>query len=425
MKRFNKFLALFLAVVMTVGLLPAAVSAATDPNVIYEENFESFTATSTLQVSTSVKAWRAIQYSPYNHLDAAATGAYTFLTEESNTYIRLNAIASSANQANSFTVGSVLFGLRRTDATYPIAVGDTYKVTARVKANKAGSNVKFFATTSPWNNSFNLNETQTGVVGTDWTEVSYTFTVPTDVFDTMQIRVGLDSYTSDSGAFLMVDDIRISKVVPYEYEDMETELAAGEAKLQADVDGTGENLILKSGMTLDLNGKTLTVDSLSALGGAKVKDTVGGGKVVVAEGNLALQADNGYLPIKVDGGYAFSDVEKFNHEFRDAATGTLMYAARPSLGAADNAAYLADGAANNGLSILVRLTWTNSSGTTTTMDVPCSEDDIKTVYAADSTDAFVLTVTGVDGVNNLEVATVVCSDTGVVVVGDALSYSAQ
>ena len=420
MKRFNKFLALFLAVVMTVGLLPAAVSAATDPNVIYEENFESFTATSTLQVSTSVKAWRAIQYSPYNHLDPTATGAYTFLTEESNTYIRLNAIASSANQANSFTVGSVLFGLRKTDATYPIAVGDTYKVTARVKANKAGSNVKFFATTSPWNSSFNLNETQTGVVGTDWTEVSYTFTVPTDVFDTMQIRVGLDSYTSDSGAFLMVDDICISKVVPYEYEDMETELAAGKATLRADVDGAGNDLILKSGMTLDLNGKTLTVDSLSALGGAKVKDTVGGGKVVVADGNLALQADNGYLPIKVDGGYAFCDVNLEQDALDNSVSDALTYETKPSFG--NYATYLSDGAADNGLSILVRLTWTNGAGTTTTMDIPCSQADIMSVYTEGKN--FEMTVSGVEDVTDLEVSTVVCSDLGVVLESAPVAYVA-
>ena len=38
MKRFNKFLALFLAVVMAVGMLPAGVSAAENSNVIFEPN---------------------------------------------------------------------------------------------------------------------------------------------------------------------------------------------------------------------------------------------------------------------------------------------------------------------------------------------------------------------------------------------------
>ena len=422
MKRFNKFLALFLAVVMTVGLLPAAVSAATDPNVIWKNDFESITTE--LGNFWSPQGWEV----PYFHLNNQNQGDDTsdiYTDTDGNKCIKLKATPETATWQTeyAYAIGLVAVGIRPAYFT----ANTEYKVSARVKADAANRNtvIDVYDTAA----SHILNYTTTvQTVGTEWTVVEYTFTTPADIssLGTVRFRIGYTGfYTNDANAYLMVDDFCVSKVPAYNYETMETELAAGEAKLLANVDGAGKDLILKSGKTLDLNGKTLTVDSLSALGGAKVKDTVGGGKVVVADGNLALQADNGYLPIKIDGGYAFSNVEKFNHEFRDAATGTLMYAARPSLGAADNTAYLSDGAANNGLSIMIRLTWTNSSGTTTTMDVPCSEDDIKTVYAADSTDAFVLTVTGVDGVNNLEVATVVCSDTGVVVVGDALSYSAQ
>ena len=420
MKRFNKFLALFLAVVMAVGLLPAAVSAAADPNVIYEQNFESHTEE--LTKTTSISAYGVVYAFP--NFQNLADNIAELHTENGNKSIKLNATASNSTanyHPHAYMVGLLSVGLNPNLFT----AGTEYKVSVKMKADKAESQgyIEVYDLKNP--NGTGLNESAFQTVGTDWTTVVFTFKMPEDLtgLGTVRFRIGANFNTADQNAYLMVDDIRISEVVPYFYSNIEDELATGNAKLQDNVDGTGEDLVLKSGKILDLNGYTLTVDSLTALKGANVIDSVGGGKLVVAEEALLLQKTNSYLPIKVDGGYIFAAV-KNQHEPMDAEADTLKYKTRPSLVNVTSSTYLGDGAEDNGLTIMIRLTWTNTvNGTTTTMDVPCSDELVQNVYT--NKGAFVLSVTGVDSVENLKVATVICSDTGVVFVGDALSYNAQ
>jgi hypothetical protein len=181
---------------------------------------------------------------------------------------------------------------------------------------------------------------------------------------------------------------------------------------------------LKKGQTIDLAGNDLTIGSLTALKGAQVIDSVGGGKLIVEKSNLLLQKDNGYLPIEVDGGYTFSEVKLVNHMLvDDNKDNTLVYVARPSLGADNNATYLRNGASDNGLTIIFRLSWTNSNDATVSMDVQCSDEDIRDIYAQGSTLAFRLTATGADRVDGLKVATIIRSNTGVVVESEALNYT--
>ena len=112
-----------------------------------------------------------------------------------------------------------------------------------------------------------------------------------------------------------------------------------------------------------------------------------------------------------------------NHMLVDDKDNTLVYVARPSLGVANNATYLRNGASDNGLTIIFRLSWTNSNGATVSMDVQCSDEDIRDIYAQGSTLAFWLTATGADRVDGLTVATIVRSNTGVVVKSEALNYT--
>ncbi|MBE6986697.1 MAG: hypothetical protein E7433_04645 [Ruminococcaceae bacterium] len=241
----------------------------------------------------------------------------------------------------------------------------------------------------------------------------------------IKLRAHSQSGKDDAAAYCSIQEITFTGALAMTYADLMADLSDdNNAVLFAPVDGAGKDLVLKKGQTIDLAGNNLTIGCLSALKGAKVIDSVGGGKLIVEKSNLLLQKDNGYLPIEVDGGYVFSKVKLTNHMLvDDNKDNTLGYAVRPSLGVANNAAYLMDGAADNGLSIILRLSWTNSNGTTTTMDVPCSEEKIKEVYAQGSKLAFVLTAAGADKVSNLKVATVVCSNTGVVVESEALDYT--
>ena len=257
----------------------------------------------------------------------------------------------------------------------------------------------------------------------EWVKAELTFTLNKSELPSgkLVIVMGMGWHSKENSVGdLYIDSVSLVK--KYDYNTMLEDLAAEDSvALAGNVEATGNDLVLKSGKTLDLAGYTLTVDSLSALKGANIVDTVGGGKLIVDKEDLLLQKTNSYLPVKVDGGYTFVSIKTQHEQLDDGVENTLKYKSKPSFGSS----YLADGAADNGLSIILRLTWTNASnGTTTTMDVPCSEEIIKQVYAADSDNAFILTVKGVDNVENLKVATVVCSDTGVAVVGEALAYTA-
>lgn len=419
MKRFNKFLALFLAVVMTVGLLPAISAVAANPNVLFEEDFEDYTT-----LGTTGSNYETMIYEPYY---GTGTGAIT--TEPSEVHGGSKAVKLTPNDqknnnwpANNTAIyanGRLLMKFTKDQ----FEKDQVYKVTAWVKSTTS-SHVQINLQGTPYTA---MNPVYNTDVDNEWTQVELEFTMGDPAALTsndIAFRIGASYGTNDPNACLMIDDIKVFKVVPYGYQSVVDELAAGNAVLQTDINGTGNDLVLKTGKTLDLAGYTLTVDSLSAMPGAKVIDSVGGGKIVVANDNLTLQGDNGMMPIKTNEGYVLSNVKLTNNEVEDDGLDDIMvYETRPSLGAANNAAYLADGAADNGLSIIIRLTWTNASnGTTTTMDVPCSEELIKDIYGG--TGAFRLLVKGVDGVENLKVATVITSTTGVTCVSVAQDYTA-
>ena len=430
MKRFNKFLALFLAVVMAVGMLPAGVSAAENSNVILDEGFESWVPANFEPLADENKQnsksgsinWNgASKPAEWNlGVNNGEVMVEPVKEDNGNVYMKLTTKVQDSSQ-HKISRAKLYY-------TMPAALyekmehGTEYVVSFRLKGTVAKANYEiktYVEGLSSWPSS-------DFAVTSDWAEYTYTFTLdknaknPAAGVTTIQIYVGnIWLANTPLGQELCIDNVSITKTKT-PYEEMVEELTDGNAQLKADVDGTGNDLVLKTGRTLDLFGHTLTIDSLTALKGANVIDSVGGGKLVVAKEALLLQKTNSYLPVKVDGGYAFVSV-KNQHEQKAAEVDTLTYSSRPSLG--EN--YLADGAVDNGLSVIFRLTWTNgSNGTTTTMDVPCSEEIIKQVYSQ-SGNAFELTVTGVDKVENLKIATVVTSDTGVAVVGESLAYVAN
>ena len=195
--------------------------------------------------------------------------------------------------------------------------------------------------------------------------------------------------------------------------------------LSNDVDGVGNDLVLK-GKTLDLAGNTLTVDSLSALKGADVIDSVGGGKLAVAEGNLMLQKDNEAMPVKVEGGFVFTNIYN-NTAFantNDIANGVLGFKFKPkdAQNISDDFANYMKAADEHGLTVKVRMVWTNSQGAETVQEYTCGDSYLAVAYA-DGT-ACTITVNGVDGLDNLTVYCVLVSDTGVENISTGLAYNA-
>ena len=405
MKRFNKFLALFLAVVMIVGLMPAISAAAADSDVALFESFEDWT-----DITAPHTVWKAngnpsVTVSDEKALDGSKSIKFSTPNQDEHHRAKLNYVVPAA------VIDKMEDGAEYTFTAYYYSDGAQYK-----------GNWEFKNVASGWaSGDFALTDGQ-------WTKLEHTFTLNKSALPNgrLTLVMGMAWNSAEKSVCDMYID-SVSLVKKYDYSSVLKELNAKDSIAMAgDVDGTGNDLVLKAGKTLDLAGYTLTVDSLSAMPGAKVIDSVGTGKIVVANDNLTLQADNGMIPIKTNAGYVLSNVKLTNNELEDDGLDDIMvYETRPSLGAANNAAYLVDGAADNGLSIIIRLTWTNeSNGTTTIMDVPCSDEVIKDIYAAGSSQAIRLLVKGVDSVENLKVATVVTSTTGVTCVSDFCDYVA-
>lgn len=429
MKRFNKFLALLLAVVMTVGMLPAAVSAAS--NDVLATSFEDITLPHTFTDVGQLK-----------HEAYWGAGAGTIISTDGKTGTHSVKLTPSVHSNTNAFIGNSgnwldparVYGLGRLVIDITVAdnfeVGQTYRAGAWFKTNRVGLKINI--------NVQEKNYTATGLnkdiswvdVGTEWTYKEVEFTPSENPGDYIKFRFGSSDYTSSLDDYVLVDDIRIYKVVPYGYQSVVDELAAGNAVLQTDVDGTGNDLVLKSGKTLDLAGCTLTVDSLVALKGANVIDSVGGGKLVAKDG-ISLDKNNTYVPVKDGNGYVFYQAFANTSEKAGLTAGvnSLSYADKPTLKTNEQGenvanALFANGAADNGISLVYRLSWT-VEGKTVTMDVAFSDADIIAAHTLNAENQYsLIRLNATNVVDGATVSTVLVSDLGVEYVVNTATYTA-
>lgn len=425
MKRFNKFLALLLALVLTVGLLPAAVSAAEYSRVILDEDFENATS---LPFTSGDLTLSHVVY--YNSGEATITDGAVKLT------------ATEHNNADWHLSD---WGMGKVQIQIPgskFEVGATYTVRAKYKSSHpttSNGNAGVRATITVQDNPYSKNIiVQNVFIGQEWTVLEYTFVMTEDLSAKgVLFKFGSDYYlpadtTEDTyqDYYLLVDDISITKFVPYGYQSVVDELAAGNAVLQTDVDGTGNDLVLKSGSTLDLAGYTLTVDSLAALKGANVIDSVGGGKLVAYDG-VSLDKGNTYVPVKDGSGYVFYQAFANTSEKAGLTAGvnSLSYADKPTLKTNEQGenvanALFANGAADNGISLVYRLSWT-VEGKTVTMDVAFSDADIIAAHTLNAENQYsLIRLNATNVVDGATVSTVLVSDLGVEYVVNTATYTA-
>ena len=136
--------------------------------------------------------------------------------------------------------------------------------------------------------------------------------------------------------------------------------------------------MVPAGVTLDLNGQTLTVGSAASFG-----VIMGEGKLAVGEYALAMPANNGaYLPVYVDGGYEFIEVV-LRQQINVLSTG---YQVRYYIYNAEARTYLANIMANgnNTLDLVIRAEWTvNADGDTAVQDFTMN-DAFEASYGANN-----------------------------------------
>ena len=165
-------------------------------------------------------------------------------------------------------------------------------------------------------------------------------------------------------------------------------------------DATATTVEVAAGVTLDLNGKNLTADTVTAgFAGSHVVDNVGTGKLVIDDlTGSSIHVDNDQLPIAVDGGYVFETIEfKQKQEAVDANTVTYKFYIN-----SEAAKTMLDDAIKNGdaVTIQVYVTW-NDGGVPKYKTFALNAADLLAYGTNWDTKMVVLTITGVAGITDL------------------------
>lgn len=213
------------------------------------------------------------------------------------------------------------------------------------------------------------------------------------------------------------------------YEKLETALAeANNATVQMLKDYECYFVNVATGNTLDLNGCDVTATYAIAFDGAHVIDgTEGEGGLVIGEKALVLDEQNEMLPVYDGTAYRFGSVKfalKVNAEYTGEGV-RVDFLPAPSMTAVE---LLKDGAADNNVQVVVRLTWNSTYGERS-QNVAFREDLIQTVYASNVGSQFAygrmffIVLKNIEAVEGLKVSVAMVSGTDTEIVSKTLAIN--
>jgi len=179
--------------------------------------------------------------------------------------------------------------------------------------------------------------------------------------------------------------------------------------LVADADEAGAVLLVMNGVTLDLNGHTLTAEYLiTTSGGANVQDASNGkGLLKVAKDQLTV-VDIKQLPmwVEADGGFRFVEIP-FATDLKKDGEDKAIFRFYVDYKKEDLFnQLLQDGAEDNGVKIYVQASYTRADGAPAILRFYFTEEMIAK-YAAFEAGVFKLTVTGLEDISQMEFAPVI------------------
>lgn len=188
------------------------------------------------------------------------------------------------------------------------------------------------------------------------------------------------------------------------------EAGAGETvRLTADVQT--EVVLVREDARLDLNGFTLNADYAVSFG--HITDRTGGGLLQVPRERIMVQTDNAQLPVRDGDGYRFFHVTKFNTAYQHE---TSQFLFQPFLDEACHKLLTADPDAT-GVTVNVRISWNSPNGSRTQLFAYHENwvtDYLNSYSSAEGKykKAFILSLTGADGLEDLTFRVVIASDIG-------------
>jgi len=253
---------------------------------------------------------------------------------------------------------------------------------------------------------------------------NYTHFILADVDATLTADEGLNVTTNlpgygveyVDGTYVVVGAIAQNTVTGTTYATLAEALAAaqdGETVIL--LANTEEAVVMvQAGTVLDLNGYTIEASYVASFGDVIDSSTDKTGLMKVDAKRISLLETNSQMPVYVDEGYKFLNT-KLQYELTsdlEASTSKIYY--RPSIGKAFNT-YLSDGADDNGLSIVIRLTWddVNNPGAIASQDFVFTEDLIKDAYSNGKRLTLVINDSA-ETADSIKVEVMLISDTGVI-----------
>jgi len=184
-----------------------------------------------------------------------------------------------------------------------------------------------------------------------------------------------------------------------------------------------DELVLQPGVTLDLNGHTLSAEYVIGFKGSAIG---GEGKLMVDPSKVTLDQTNGaFLPVFEKGGYIFINVKLEN---RIALQGEKEFVFSPLFDADAHEALL-EGSAISGVKVIVRLKWEKEENYKAVQDFKYLDDKVEIVInsydekALHYGEMFVASFAGSEASKDegVQISAVILSDTGVEIASEFLS----
>ena len=164
------------------------------------------------------------------------------------------------------------------------------------------------------------------------------------------------------------------------------------------LDDATETELAVSGVTLDLNGCTLTADAVTSVAGNIVDST--NGKGLLLSDSISLAADNAHLPVTTAEGLRFSGMTPDHTlERLDSDTVRVRFVFRER--SYDTILDELIKAGNTELAVELKLTWTDASGDPREKTYVCDHSLLEKYAEKWNSRRFVATITGVESVTDL------------------------
>lgn len=183
---------------------------------------------------------------------------------------------------------------------------------------------------------------------------------------------------------------------------------------------TAGEVVVPSGVILDLNGYTLTADTVTAaFEGARIVDGKENGTLSVAPGNLSVLHTGNELPVNTDSGIRFAEV-LYDRELETVNSNQVKFKFHFTQ---DQQSLLAKAVTEGGgtdVKVIITVTYLNAEGVEKSKSVEIDSTIIAKYTAAWGRKQFVATITGVESVTDLH-CIVSVESCGVSVDSDACS----